>query len=154
MEAVLVVFAIFFFVIAGLSSVFLTLIQPLWAIIDIAVSEKISQGAKIFLLIVILAGIPICIITVFGIIFIPFIALIPFIYGFFFTASTALRKMTRISFVFLVCASIGIAATAFLSSKVRENIEHYRDMKWKTHRISLLSEQAAKNPLIMLSFRF
>ena len=68
MEAVLVVFAFFFFVIVALSSVFLTLIQPLWAIIDIAVSEKISQGAKIFLLICILAGIPICIISVFGII--------------------------------------------------------------------------------------
>lgn len=137
METVLVVFAFFFFVIVALSSVFLTGIQPLWAIIDIAVSEKISKGAKIILLVIILAGIPICIISVFGIIFIPLIALIPFFYGCFFTASSALRKATRISFVFLVCALIGIATTAFLSSKVRERIEHYRDLRFESNIITL-----------------
>jgi hypothetical protein len=42
MEAILVVFAIIFFIIAALSSLFLSGVQPLWAIIDIAISERIS----------------------------------------------------------------------------------------------------------------
>ena len=72
------------------------MIQPIWAIVDIAVSEKLSQGAKTKLLLLILIGVPVCIFSVVGIMLIPLIALIPFFYGCFFTASPAFRKATQI----------------------------------------------------------
>ena len=135
-----VVFAAQFFIcftVAALSVFFLFTVQPLWAIIDIAVSEKLSQGAKVTLLLLILVGAPVCIFSVVGIVLIPFIALIPFFYGCFFTASSGFRKATRFSFVFLAAALIGIGSSALLSSNVKEKIQQFRSLELKDGKIYL-----------------
>ena len=129
MEVILVGLSLISLLIGVLSSIFLFMAQPIWAIVDIAVSEKLSQGAKTTLLLLILIGVPVCIFSVVGIILIPLIALIPFFYGCFFTASSAFRKATRISFVFFAGALIGIMVSAFLSSKVRENIPQFQSLQ-------------------------
>jgi hypothetical protein len=144
LEGVLVILCFVFFFIGAPSSVFLVWIQPLWALIDIAVSDKLSKGAKTVLLILILAGVPLCIISGFGIVFVPFILLIPLFYGFFVTASSVLRKATRISFLFLVCALIGIATTAALSSQVRANIQQFKNLKREGNRIYLESQETGE----------
>ena len=139
-----VVFAAQFFiclVIAALSVFFLFTVQPLWTIIDIAVSEKLSQGAKITLLLLILVGVPVCIFSVVGIVLIPFIALIPFFYGCFFTASSAFRKATRFSFVFLAAALIGIGSSALLSAGIREKIQQVRSLELGDAKIYLETEE-------------
>ena len=139
-----VVFAAQFFLcfaVAALSAFFLFSVQPLWAIIDIAVSEKLSQGAKITLLLLILVGAPVCIFSVVGILLIPFIALIPFFYGCFFTASSGFRKATRFSFVFLAAALIGIGSSALLSVGIREKIQQFRSLELKDGKIYLETEE-------------
>ncbi len=139
-----VVFAAQFFLcfaVAALSAFFLFSVQPLWAIIDIAVSEKLSQGAKITLLLLILVGAPVCIFSVVGILLIPFIALIPFFYGFFFTTSSVFRKATRFSFVFLAAALIGIGSSALLSVGIREKIQQFRSLELKDGKIYLETEE-------------
>jgi hypothetical protein len=139
-----VVFAAQFFIcfaVAALSAFFLFSVQPVWAIIDIAVSEKLSQGAKVTLLLLILVGAPVCIFSVVGIVLIPFIALIPFFYACFFTASSGFRKATRFSFVFLVGALIGIGSSALLSAGIREKIQQVRSLELKDGKIYLETEE-------------
>ena len=64
MEVVFAAQFFIYFAVAALSAFFLFTVHPVWAIIDIAVSEKLSQGAKIALLLIILVGAPVCIFSV------------------------------------------------------------------------------------------
>jgi hypothetical protein len=69
------------------------------------------------------------------------IALIPFFYGCFFTASSGFRKATRFSFVFFAGALIGIGSSALLSSNVREKIQQFRSLELKDGKIYLETEE-------------
>jgi hypothetical protein len=72
---------------------------------------------------------------------IPFIALIPFFYGCFFTVSSGFRKATRLSFVFFAGALIGIGSSALLSVSVSEKIQQFRSLELKDGKIYLETEK-------------
>lgn len=123
---------------------FLSSIQPIWTIIEVAVSNKLSKASKVTLLLLMLVGLPLAIISVVGAIFAPIIALIPFFYGCFFTASLALRKATRISFLILICAIIGVTGAAFASSRVQDNLSQITKITIKGNKVSVEIKDTTK----------
>ena len=96
MELIVSILALVLLAAGLLSFGFLASVQPVWVIIDIALSKTLSSGAKVGLLVLILAGAPLCVVSGIGLVFLPLVLLVPTIYGSVLAASSALRKTSRI----------------------------------------------------------
>jgi len=129
MEPILLILALVLLVAGLLSFGFLASVQPVWVIIDIALSKTLSGGAKTLLLLLILAGVPLCLVSIVGIVFLPLVLLLPTFYGCFFAGSSALRKTSRIALVALACSAIGMTGAALLSTAVRDRIAKLKTLE-------------------------
>lgn len=126
MELIVTILALVLLAAGLLSLGFLAFVQPVWVVIDIALSKTLSGGAKTGLLLLILAGVPLCVVSVIGLVFLPLVLLLPTIYGCVLAASSALRKTSRIALLVLVCSAIGMTGAAVLSTAVRDRMTNLK----------------------------
>jgi hypothetical protein len=119
-------FMIAFFVLM----VFMALIQPLWCVVDCAVDNKRGTAGKVvwIILLIVLYG------------------LANWFYGAFAAAGPALRRLTRLAWVFAIVLLLAFAVMYYLHADFRRGI----DQEWH-HRRGLVVKLEMPAPVIIAS---
>ena len=88
--------------------VFMALIQPIWCVVDCAVDNKRGTASKVIWIIVL--------IVLYG--------LANWFYGAFAASGRALRRLTRLAWVFTIILAVAFAAMFLTHAEFRRGIEH------------------------------
>jgi hypothetical protein len=97
-----------FFIAFGLLMVFMVLVQPIWCIVDCAIDDRRGTAGKVLWIIVL--------ILLYG--------LANWLYGAFAASGRALRRLTRLAWVFTIILVVVFAALFFTHAEFRRGIEH------------------------------
>lgn len=97
-----------FFIAFGLLMVFMVLVQPIWCIVDCAIDDRRGTAGKVVWIIVL--------ILLYG--------LANWFYGAFAASGRALRRLTRLAWVFTIILVVVFAALFFTHAEFRRGIEH------------------------------
>ncbi len=103
-----------FFIAFGVLMLFMALIQPIWCMVDCVVDDKRGTASKVIWMIVLIA--------LYGI--------SNWFYGAFSASGRALRRLTRLAWVFAFILLIAFAALFFTHAEFRRGIEQ----EWKHRR--------------------
>jgi hypothetical protein len=96
-----------FFIAFGLLMVFMALVQPIWCIVDCAIDDRRGTAGKVVWIIVL--------ILLYG--------LANWFYGAFAASGHALRRLTRLAWVFTILLVVVFAALFFTHAEFRRGIE-------------------------------
>jgi len=107
MEAILGIVLLVLMVTAGFCLFFLAVVQMIWAMVDVAISKKQSNGVKIIVILLTL----LCLGPIMTI-----------VYGCFLTDSGLLRKATLISLIVLVLSGAGVVGLAVAVPALRKQL--------------------------------
>ena len=107
METILALIVLVFLVAGGISLFFLLAVQPIWAIVDVAISKEHSGGTKaaVILLTLLLLG-----------------PIMTFFYACFSSPSRIFRRLTVTAFV-MVVISAGVIGLAIAAPAVRQKLK-------------------------------
>src|SRR5512134_378855 len=97
-----------FFIAFGLLMIFMVLVQPIWCIVDCAIDDRRGTAGKVVWIIVL--------ILLYG--------LANWFYGAFAASGRALRRLTRLAWVFTIILVVVFAALFFTHAEFRRGIEH------------------------------
>jgi len=97
-----------FFIAFGLLMVFMVLVQPIWCIVDCAIDDRRGSAGKVVWIIVL--------ILLYG--------LANWFYGAFAASGRALRRLTRLAWVFTIILAVAFAAMFLTHAEFRRGIEH------------------------------
>lgn len=97
-----------FFIAFGLLMVFMVLVQPIWCIVDCAIDDRRGAAGKVVWIIIL--------ILLYGI--------ANWFYGAFAASGRALRRLTRLAWVFTIILVVVFAALFFTHADFRRGIEH------------------------------
>jgi hypothetical protein len=97
-----------FFITFGLLMLFMVLVQPIWCIVDCAIDDRRGTAGKVvwIILLILLYG------------------LANWFYGAFAASGRALRRLTRLAWLFTILLAIAFAAMFFTHADFRRGIEH------------------------------
>jgi len=96
-----------FFIAFGLLMVFMVLVQPIWCIVDCAIDDRRGTAGKVVWIIIL--------ILLYG--------MANWFYGAFAASGNALRRLTRLAWVFTIILVIVFAALFFTHAEFRRGIE-------------------------------
>ena len=102
-----------FFVAFGLLMLFMALIQPIWCIVDCAIDDHRGAAGKVVWIVVL--------ILLYG--------LANWFYGAFAAGGKALRRLTRLAWIFAIILAIAFAALFYTHAEFRRGIQD----EWKRH---------------------
>ena len=107
METILGLILVLFLIVGGICLFFLLAVQPIWGIVDVAISKKHSSGTKIavILLTLLLLG-----------------PIMTFFYACFGTQSRVFRRVTVTAFVIVVISAVVVIGLAIAVPAVRKNL--------------------------------
>ena len=105
MEAILQLLVVVFLIAGGISLFFLLAIQPIWGIVDVAISKEHSGGTKaaVILLTLLLLG-----------------PIMTFFYACFSSPSRIFRRLTVTAFVIFVLSAVAVIGLAIAAPAVRK----------------------------------
>ena len=108
METILGLLALCIMAVGGLAAVFMCFFQPIWGIVDVAVSKEHSGAAKtaVILLTVLLLG-----------------PVMTFFYGLVGTKTSVYRRATIAGALVLLFSGVALLSLAALSSSARETVD-------------------------------
>ena len=108
METILGLIALLFVIAGGISLFFLLAIQPIWGIVDVAISKEHSGGTKaaVILLTLLLLG-----------------PIMTFFYACFSSPSRIFRRLTVTAFVIVVISAVVVIGLAIAAPAVREKFK-------------------------------
>jgi len=130
MDIVLIILFFICLFVGGLSLLFMLPGLPIWAIVDVSSSKKLSEGARVAFIIFCSLSLLGAFIFIFGggiALFLlgPLFALlglliiiIPLIYSCFVTDTKILRKVTVIMLTIILCSGLGTVVTGYISYRV------------------------------------
>lgn len=107
MESILVTLMVLFLIVGGISLFFLLAIQPIWGIVDVAISKEHSNGTKVAVILVTL--------LLLG-------PIMTFFYACFSTTSRWLRRATLVAFVIALISGLGLIGLVVTAPVVRKKL--------------------------------
>jgi hypothetical protein len=102
-----------FFIAFGLLMLFMALIQPIWCIVDCAIDDDRGAAGKVIWIVVL--------ILLYG--------LANWFYGAFAAGGKALRRLTRLAWIFAIILVVAFAALFYTHAEFRRGIQD----EWKRH---------------------
>src|SRR5512134_2674196 len=118
-----------FFIAFGLLMVFMVLVQPVWCIVDCAIDNRRGTAGKVvwIILLILLYG------------------LANWFYGAFAASGGALRRLTRLAWLFMIILAIAFAAMFFTHADFRRGIE--REWRQRPEFIVMPDAERGARPL-------
>jgi hypothetical protein len=116
-----------FFVAFGLLMLFMVLVQPIWCIVDCAIDNKRGTAGKVvwILLLIFMYGVA------------------NWFYGAFAAAGGALRRLTRLAWLFLILLVVGFVVLYWGNVEFRRGIEQ----EWNKHQQLIVDVPQARPPV-------
>jgi hypothetical protein len=116
-----------FFVAFGLLMLFMALVQPIWCIVDCAIDSKRGTAGKVvwILLLIFMYGVA------------------NWFYGAFAAAGGALRRLTRLAWLFLILLVVGFVALYWSNVEFRRGFEQ----EWNKHQQLIVELPQARQPV-------